>query len=94
MRSGRYYWSNFLALFFFTFFASNLSAVKPPIKDVLVAEENWVDSVLQKMTLDQKIGQLFMIRAHSDKGAAYEKEVRDFIEKYEVGGALFLPGYS
>ncbi|MEZ5058046.1 MAG: glycoside hydrolase family 3 N-terminal domain-containing protein [Saprospiraceae bacterium] len=92
MRSGRYYWSNFLALFFFTFFASNLSAVKPPVKDILAAEESWVDSVLQKMTLDQKIGQLFMIRAHSDKGAAYEKEVRDFIEKYEVGGLCFFQG--
>ena len=28
----------------------------------------WVDSVFQEMTEAERIGQLFMVRAHSDKG--------------------------
>jgi beta-N-acetylhexosaminidase len=58
----------------------------------LEAESRWVDSLMQNLTLEERIGQLFMIRTHSDKGVAHENEVRQFIQKYHVGGLCFFQG--
>ncbi|MEP6794406.1 MAG: glycoside hydrolase family 3 N-terminal domain-containing protein, partial [Saprospiraceae bacterium] len=52
----------------------------------------WVDSVFRTMTLDQKIGQLFMIRAHSDLGEDHISSVKSQIKKYNVGGLCFFQG--
>ncbi|MEY3323356.1 MAG: hypothetical protein RLZZ417_2939 [Bacteroidota bacterium] len=56
------------------------------------AEKNWVDSVFQQLTLKQKIAQLIMIRAHSDKGPDHIAQVEELIQKYEVGGLCFFQG--
>jgi beta-glucosidase-like glycosyl hydrolase/CubicO group peptidase (beta-lactamase class C family) len=52
----------------------------------------WADSVLQELTLEEKIAQLISIRAHSDKDEAYNKELVKQVEKYQVGGACFFQG--
>ena len=44
------------------------------------------------MTLEEKIGQLFMIRAHSDMGPDHIKSVEEQIKKYKVGGLCFFQG--
>ncbi len=55
-------------------------------------EELWVDSVMQTLTLDQRIGQLFMIRAHSNLGQDHVREVERQIREFEVGGLCFFQG--
>ena len=57
-----------------------------------LAQELWVTDLLDSMSLDEKIGQLFMIRAHSDKGSEHIKEVKYLIEKYHVGSLCFFQG--
>ena len=52
----------------------------------------WVDSVYESMDQQSRLGQLFMIRAHSDKGPDYEKKVAELIEKYKVGAVCFFQG--
>jgi beta-glucosidase-like glycosyl hydrolase len=52
----------------------------------------WVDSVFKTLTLEEKIGQLFMIRAHSNLGADHLNSVRSQIKKYHVGGICFFAG--
>ncbi len=52
----------------------------------------WVDSVYKSMGIDEKIGQLFIIRAHSDLGDDHIKSVQDQIKKYHVGGLCFFQG--
>lgn len=61
-------------------------------QDSIPAVERWVDSVYETMSAQERIGQLFMIRAHSDKGPAYEQMVANVIEKYQVGGLCFFQG--
>ena len=40
------------------------------------SEENtWVDSLLNSMTLDEKIGQLLMIPVYSDKNEEYYSDI-------------------
>jgi beta-glucosidase-like glycosyl hydrolase len=51
-----------------------------------------VDSIFQQLTVKQKIAQLIMIRAHSDKGADHIAQVEELIKKYEVGGLCFFQG--
>ena len=52
----------------------------------------WVDSIMAKMSLDERIGQLFMIRAHSDLGEDHVRQVKEQIMKYHVGGLCFFQG--
>lgn len=56
------------------------------------AENHWVDSTFNALSLDDRIGQLFSIRAHSDKGAEHIKSVKEIIRKYHVGGLCFFQG--
>lgn len=56
------------------------------------AGKPWVDSVLGTLTLDEKIGQLFMIPAYSNKGAEHEAAISKMISDYHVGGIIFMQG--
>lgn len=55
-------------------------------------KDKWVDSLMNKMTLDQKIGQLFMIQAYSNKSSLHLEELLQLVNKYEVGGVIFMQG--
>ncbi len=52
----------------------------------------WADSVLKTMDNDQKIGQLFMIGAYSNRDSIHFKEVSKLITNYHVGGLCFFQG--
>ena len=56
------------------------------------AAEAWVDSVFNTMSDDERLGQLFMIRAHSDLGADHIHAVVEQIQTYKVGGLCFFQG--
>ncbi|SEP88039.1 glycoside hydrolase family 3 N-terminal domain-containing protein [Neolewinella agarilytica] len=56
------------------------------------AEKAWVDSVFSTLSIDGQIGQLMMIRAHSDRGADHIAHVKAEIKKYQVGGLCFFQG--
>jgi len=58
----------------------------------LQTKEQWVDSLINLMSVDQKICQLICVRANSDKGPESEKEVADLVQKYQVGGICFFQG--
>jgi len=52
----------------------------------------WVDSVFNKMGRRQKIAQLFFVRAHTNKGKAYEDSVGRVIRRERIGGLVFFQG--
>ena len=45
------------------------------VEPVIMSQQEWVDSVFASLSLKEKIGQLFMIRAHSNKNRAYHEMV-------------------
>ncbi|MEM8582855.1 MAG: glycoside hydrolase family 3 N-terminal domain-containing protein [Bacteroidota bacterium] len=55
-------------------------------------ESSWVNATYGAMSEDQRIGQLFMIRAHSNKGRDHIAEVERQIRDYYVGGLCFFQG--
>lgn len=54
--------------------------------------DQWVDSIFNQMTPDERLGQLFMVRAHSDKDEAHVRHVESLIKNYHVGGLCFFQG--
>ena len=57
-----------------------------------ILKQQWVDSVYQSLTDDERIAQLFMVRAHSNLGDDHVAEVEELVEKYKVGGLCFFQG--
>ncbi|MEM5566150.1 glycoside hydrolase family 3 N-terminal domain-containing protein [Psychroserpens sp. AS72] len=58
----------------------------------LQAQQKWVDSVYSKMTIEEKVGQLFMVRAFSDAKKSNQKTVANLINEYHIGGLIFSTG--
>ncbi|MFL5786987.1 MAG: glycoside hydrolase family 3 N-terminal domain-containing protein [Flavisolibacter sp.] len=52
----------------------------------------WVDSVFRKLSKDQKIAQLIVVRAHSNLGTEHVQMVSELIKKYNVGALCFFQG--
>lgn len=54
----------------------------------------WADSIFQSMSLDQKIGQLFMVAAWSDpKHRDYNaSKISSLVKNYGIGGIIFFQG--
>ncbi|WP_051359671.1 glycoside hydrolase family 3 N-terminal domain-containing protein [Adhaeribacter aquaticus] len=54
--------------------------------------QKWVDSVFATLSPDERIAQLMMIAAYSNKNKAFEDSVARVIKKYKVGGLVFFQG--
>ena len=52
----------------------------------------WVDSTYQSLTLDQKIGQLFMPMVFSQGDQSHYKQISEDLKKYHLGGIIFSKG--
>lgn len=52
--------------------------------------EFWYENKLKSMSLDQKIGQLFMVAAYTNKDENHVNEVEDLIVNYHLGGLIFM----
>lgn len=57
-----------------------------------LAEKKWVDSVYQSMGFDERIGQLFMVSAYSNKDSLHIKSIDKLIKENQVGGLIFFQG--
>ena len=80
-----------LLIFFFVFYNNLFS--QDIIQPVFYNEKSqWADSVLELLTLDEKIGQLFMVSAYSNKSAKHEDYIAKLVKKYKIGGLMFLQG--
>lgn len=55
-------------------------------------KSKWVDSLMGKMTTDEKIGQLFMVAAWSNKNAKHIAEITAMIKTNKIGGLIFMQG--
>ncbi|MDO6438520.1 glycoside hydrolase family 3 N-terminal domain-containing protein [Cyclobacterium sp. 1_MG-2023] len=75
-----------LALNFVSLFAQQ----QPPF----LAEkyDQWADSVLSTLTPEERIAQLIMIPAYSNKDKVHVDSIAGLVEKYGVGGIIFFQG--
>jgi len=56
------------------------------------AAKKWVNKAFKKLSKDEKIAQLMIIRAHSNLGKEHVEQVTKLIKEYNVGGLCFFQG--
>src|SRR5690625_1795860 len=55
-------------------------------------QKKWVDSIYNSMTIDQKLGQLFMADVFSSDSRARLDKIKTLISDYHLGGIIFSKG--
>ena len=57
-----------------------------------VSETIWVDSIYNQLTFKEKVGQLFMVAAYSNKDTIHTNSVEKLVRNYNIGGLIFFQG--
>src|SRR6201996_5488462 len=86
------FYRHFTCLLFCATTTYALAQQKPGYIASLGRQNHWVDSVYRKLSRKQRVAQLFFVRAHTDKGPAYEDSVGSVIKDEQVGGLVFFQG--
>lgn len=82
-----------LTLLLFVLFSFSVSAQKKEAFIPFVnSQHQWVDSVYKKLNKNERIAQLFMVRAHTNLGQAYSDSVAVVIKKEKLGGVVLFQG--
>ena len=79
-----------IALYLITFFS--FSQQNPLLSNNIEGQQKWVDSVYNSMSLEEKVGQLFMVQAFSNKGLKHENIIYNLVKDYHIGGIIFSKG--
>lgn len=85
----------FIFLISFILFAVFSFQNPPKIKKephFLSIQNKWVDSVFNSLSQNQRLAQLFMVAAYSNKDLKHAKEIKDLIVKYNIGGLIWMQG--
>ncbi|VAW25063.1 Beta-hexosaminidase, partial [hydrothermal vent metagenome] len=82
-----------LIISIFLIFATNYGQqIDPLLSTDINKQEKWVENIMSKLTLNEKIGQLFMIQAYSNKDKKHTAYIKRMIKKYHIGGLIFMQG--
>jgi len=65
-------------------------AVNPLQTADSIQQQAWVNELIDSMTVEEKIGQLFMVAAYSNKDEKHEKFITDLIKNYHIGALIFF----
>src|ERR1700757_5009720 len=82
----------FLLVFFIAAGPVVFAQQKQSYISLLGRQNHWVDSVYKKLSKKQRIAQLFFVRAHTDRGQAFEDSVGQVIKDQRIGGLVFFQG--
>lgn len=66
-----------------------LPASPPPF---MATNTHWADSVMASLSPRERIGQLFMVAAYSNRDKAHETELDSLVSAYGIGGLIFFQG--
>lgn len=70
----------------------SLSVESPEFRRKKSKYKSWADSVFKQLTPDEKIAQLFMVAAYSNRDKKHVDQITELIEKYKIGGLIFFQG--
>lgn len=72
--------------------AYSQSDVNPLASKDATEQAKWVDAVYDKMTLEEKIGQLYMVQVYSEKKNLNKSKIVDLILNQHIGGIIYTNG--
>ncbi|WP_339629555.1 glycoside hydrolase family 3 N-terminal domain-containing protein [uncultured Maribacter sp.] len=81
-----------LIIFCGLFCCSGLLAQNPLVTKDSLAQKTWVDRQYDKMTLNEKLGQLFMVSVASNQNKQATDQIKSLIIKENLGGVIFSKG--
>ena len=62
------------------------------VENDLVNQQKWVDSIYGNMSLQEKIGQLFMPVVFSSDSKIQTDKIKELIQNQYIGGVIFSKG--
>jgi len=82
-----------LAFSFLFLFVLRVYGQNDPLMAVdSLAQSAWVDAQYDAMTLEERIGQLFMVSVASNQGKSSTDRIQDLITEHGIGGVIFSKG--
>ena len=81
----------FLVISFYSFFSFSQDN-NPLIKKDATTQTKWVDSLYNVMTLEEKIGQLFMVQVFSNQDIKSKNKIVKLIKDQHIGGLIYSNG--
>lgn len=85
---------NLFSFLFLSLFLISANAQNAGKKPEFLKFENsvWTDSVMNTLSLEEKIGQLIMVAAYSNRGEDHQNEIMKLIGEQKIGGLIFFQG--
>ncbi len=83
--------NTFFGFFFLSIFIA-FGQQNPLTTKDSVQQRAWVEATYQKMSLDEKLGQLFMVMVTSDQSKAGIASTKKLIKDHHLGGLIFSTG--
>lgn len=87
----RIYLSLIIVLFFTVGFSQTPTSHPLKVKDT-IAQQHWVDSIYNAMSVDERIGQLFMVQVFSNKDEKQVSKIAKLIREQHIGGVIYSNG--
>jgi beta-N-acetylhexosaminidase len=80
----------YLTIYIFALAALSAEARQPAFTGYL--NDPWVNSHMERMTLQEKIGQLIMPEVYPDQSELHRGDIEKIIKRYKPGGLLIMKG--
>jgi len=85
-----------LWIFLVLFLVTNIARSQDPSKNIsppfLNVGTEWVDSVFNSLSTEERIAQLIFVAAFSDQDIIHEVDITDLIRNHKIGGLIFFQG--
>jgi len=83
---------NHIVLLFFISLYTVQGQIDPLVTKDTLLQRNWVEAKYDQMSLDERLGQLFMVMVNSDQGRASAERTKKLIKEHNIGGVIFSTG--
>lgn len=83
---------NFLGVLFICIYSSVLAQKNPLITKDSTQQAQWVNARYEAMSLDEKLGQLFMVSVASNQSKANTDYIKKLVKEQHIGGVIFSSG--
>ncbi len=80
-----------LPLFLLTVICANAQSNPLVVRDS-ISQKSWVDSKYEAMSLEERLGQLFMVSVASDQTKSATDKIGQLIREEHIGGVIFSTG--
>ena len=82
-----------IVMLFVGFFYGNIQSLFAQNKAIFLSSTTaWADSVMAALSEEERIAQLFMVAAYSNKDEEHKRQISNLVEQYNIGGLMFLQG--